>query len=1459
MMHGKQTPVKRARVHPFPGQACGQGHTVATALLIAAEKQGNLLRKEERDMTGHRYTLLLNEGLKRHILALGPKDKKRLREKFEFLEAGLWDSGLQVKKLKGASDRVVFEGRFSKSDRLIFTLGRHDHGTAVYIWGLVKHDDVAKALQKTFPDNAPFLDFPPDAIEEYPEVLIDDLPRSYFSQEAVEQRVTGDYGPQKWVVLNEGEWERMLLAAGPEDFEIHLYLTTEQARVLETAPPLLLSGTAGSGKTTISVYYLLRKDFLDRKRLFLTYNRFLRDFSQRIYAGLVSRTRLQAEDHPPDFYVFRNLLEKILGASGCAFAPDREVGLREFMRIFVNHRLHGKYDAELVWEEIRSIIKGAKPPLRQERFDRICRAYIRNGVGPRAFVELRETLLGLKNLEVGARITAFLQKRTPFSGLDPLAQALAPGQGGSPSIEEIKALEGILEILEKRAKGLSSPLLTYEEYLNLGRKRAPNFLYERKEIYDIAEYYQSKLDETGQWDEIDLCRRAADELGKTEGPVYDLVVCDEVQDFADIQLSLIFRLAASHRAIVLTGDPKQIINPSGFRWEEVRNRFYERGVEIPPVFHLNLNFRSVGSIVRLSNALLELKQSLIGLSGSELREEWKFNGRPPFLLVGIEEHEILSRLAIRGAGRVLLVRDAKEQRRLKKALQTELVFTIHEAKGLEFDTVLVWKFSADGKSSSLWRRIKDEGHFDRTEHPHIRHEINLLYVAITRARNNLIFFDPAGDVWEVPQLREHVFRTNENDAVSEIWQRVSTPEEWERQGDYFFEREHYPAAAECYKNAGKPDRLEISRAFVQEKRGQYGPAGDLFEKHGYLERAAACLEKAGEMERALALWERLGEREHADLCRIAWYEKTARYHEAGDASIRRGDVQRAMTNWKKAGAHGKIGDRLFSEKRYADAAQAFMAARDYARAASAYAKARQYEKAADLYYRLERWTEAIALYKKRKNLDRLIACYGKIGDDYHAGLLCERARRVEEAIGHLSRFAASSADNRAALLREAEAHAGKKTGLKAAIRFSALSMYDRSAPLFLARRQPRLALAQYQSLGDHEKTAQCYKQLGDWLNAAVEIEQSDAPGWATTAETLLRRHLYANPGNRTQMELRLIKDAEALSAKGLHERALVRYKAVNAPDHALEVYKTLDRDEEALGWLLANDRMEAASEFIREKKDLAVSGNFIRDFLFETSADREGSDPWRTAGKKESLGAELLLAQLNRARRQELIDLAERFLNSIFFFGLDVPKPILDLILEIKHYNAVLKLAKFSAPLKGKTPKAATAFFDELQAKAERENDAGLLACCHVFKRSKDLDAWLEALEVSRSNFELFAESRQAFGRAVDYLLSQGRIEDAAAVCRRNRDLHRAGRVLEDAGRYAMAAREYRDGRLYEDALRCYRQAGDLIGQARVYEKVGLHEEALSLWRGLGNTRETARIEKKNRKSPARSKQLGLF
>ena len=136
-------------------------------------------------MNESKYVLLLNSAVKRHLLSRNDQEKKRLREKLEFLENGLWDAGVRVKKLKGVSNKVIFEARLSKSDRILFTLGTHDRRTGIHRWGVSGHDDVDATVQRILPRNAPFLDFEPETREDFPEISIDDLPAAYFSTEDI--------------------------------------------------------------------------------------------------------------------------------------------------------------------------------------------------------------------------------------------------------------------------------------------------------------------------------------------------------------------------------------------------------------------------------------------------------------------------------------------------------------------------------------------------------------------------------------------------------------------------------------------------------------------------------------------------------------------------------------------------------------------------------------------------------------------------------------------------------------------------------------------------------------------------------------------------------------------------------------------------------------------------------------------------------------------------------------------------------------------------------------------------------------------------------------------------------------------------------------------------------------------------------------------------------------------------
>lgn len=207
-----------------------------------------------------------------------------------FLALGIWEGGVLVKKLSGATRKVLFEARLSKGDRLLFTLGKADGQSAVYIWALIKHDDVSRKARAGIPDNAPFLDFPTETEETVEELYLDTAPDQWHTQEGMEEKVLADYGPQKWKILDDDEWERLLSAKNVNEVDFHLYLSKERYSILACDPPLLVSGTAGSGKTTIVLYYLSRKEFLGSSRLFVTSSHastlassYLRSFSYYVW------------------------------------------------------------------------------------------------------------------------------------------------------------------------------------------------------------------------------------------------------------------------------------------------------------------------------------------------------------------------------------------------------------------------------------------------------------------------------------------------------------------------------------------------------------------------------------------------------------------------------------------------------------------------------------------------------------------------------------------------------------------------------------------------------------------------------------------------------------------------------------------------------------------------------------------------------------------------------------------------------------------------------------------------------------------------------------------------------------------------------------------------------------------------------------------------------------------------
>jgi superfamily I DNA/RNA helicase len=185
------------------------------------------------------------------------------------------------------------------------------------------------------------------------------------------------------------------------------------------------------------------------------------------------------------------------------------------------------------------------------------------------------------------------------------------------------------------------------------------------------------------------------------------VFVDEVQDFLEAELIVSISCSDDARALFLTGDTAQsIARGVGFRFSEVRRVFhFLPNVKPPEIQALPYNYRSHTGILRLASGILEVLQTLYPGSFDKLdHDRGFFRGPLPAALLACEVADlaIMLRSTRRsseatsiefGARQVILVANERTKENMPEALRDAVILTIVEAKGLEFDDVLLYNVS----------------------------------------------------------------------------------------------------------------------------------------------------------------------------------------------------------------------------------------------------------------------------------------------------------------------------------------------------------------------------------------------------------------------------------------------------------------------------------------------------------------------------------------------------------------------------------------------------------------------------------------------------------------------------------------------------------------------------------------------------------------------------------------------
>jgi len=238
----------------------------------------------------------------------------------------------------------------------------------------------------------------------------------------------------------------------------------------------------------------------------------------------------------------------------------------------------------------------------------------------------------------------------------------------------------------------------------------------------------------------------------------------------------------------------------------------------------------------------------------------------------------------------ILVRTKEDKDRFS---HLKFVFTVEEAKGLEFDTVFLVEFFT--ARQNLWTKVLSKQSIKDTEKVELRLELNLLYVAITRAKRVLNIWEEQPSVlWQQKELISFVQSITPELARNA---RIEpTKQAWLDRGIYYRESGFFDQAIECFEKAFEERlKLEVQVKLTLQKKNyteaakilfqlrDWEQAAQLFERIENWIEAAKCwatlnnipnqkkcqainFENHQEWELAALLWEEIGLQENAQSC-----------------------------------------------------------------------------------------------------------------------------------------------------------------------------------------------------------------------------------------------------------------------------------------------------------------------------------------------------------------------------------------------------------------------------------------------------------------------------------------------------------------------------------------------------------------------------------------------------------------
>lgn len=353
-------------------------------------------------------------------------------------------------------------------------------------------------------------------------------------------------------------------------------------------------------------------------------------------------------------------------------------------------------------------------------------------------------------------------------------------------LDSHQAFEEIRGVVAAQAEGV----LAREAYLARGVRQSIFHGEARERLYQLFEKYRAWLREVNLYD-LNL---VAHERIALAAPRYDFVVIDEAQDMTPVQLALALKTLKKPGQFLLCGDSNQIVHPNFFSWSAVKSLFWRDAALAgsQELAVLGANFRNGADATRVANTLLKIKQRRFGSIDRESNFLIRAVGAEKGAVALLEDRQAVMRdldQKIRRSTRfAVLVMREEDKAAARRHFATPLLFCVHEAKGLEYESIVLYRFVSDHRAefaeiaAGVERRdlAAEELEYGRARDKSdkslevYKFFVNALYVALTRAVKNvyIVESDAAHPLFALLELAPAgTVRVEAATASLEDWQR----------------------------------------------------------------------------------------------------------------------------------------------------------------------------------------------------------------------------------------------------------------------------------------------------------------------------------------------------------------------------------------------------------------------------------------------------------------------------------------------------------------------------------------------------------------------------------------------------------------------------------------------------------------------------------------------------------------